>query len=57
MLVLDKETAVGRHQTGHNSGVVHSGIYYQPGSLKARLCREGARRTEEYAAEHGVPVG
>lgn len=56
VLVLDKEPAVGRHQTGHNSGVIHSGIYYQPGSLKARMCREGARRTEEYAAERGVPV-
>ena len=56
VLVLDKEPAVGRHQTGHNSGVIHSGIYYEPGSLKARLCREGARRTEEYAAEHDIPV-
>ena len=56
VLVLDKEGDVGRHQTGHNSGVIHSGIYYQPGSLKARMCREGSRRTEEYAAEHGVPV-
>jgi L-2-hydroxyglutarate oxidase len=56
VLVLDKEAAVGRHQTGHNSGVVHSGIYYEPGSLKAVLCREGARRTEEYAAEHGLPL-
>lgn len=56
VLVLDKESDVGRHQTGHNSGVIHSGIYYEPGSLKARLCREGARRTEEYAAQRGVPV-
>jgi (S)-2-hydroxyglutarate dehydrogenase len=56
VVVLEKEPGVGRHQTGHNSGVIHSGIYYQPGSLKARLCREGARLTEEYAAEHGVPV-
>lgn len=56
VLVLDKESGVGRHQTGHNSGVIHSGIYYEPGSLKARMCREGSRRTEEYAAEHGVPV-
>lgn len=56
VVVLDKETGVGRHQTGHNSGVIHSGIYYEPGSLKARLCREGARRTEEYAADRGVPV-
>jgi (S)-2-hydroxyglutarate dehydrogenase len=56
VVVLDKEPGVGRHQTGHNSGVIHSGIYYEPGSLKARLCREGARLTKEYAAEHGVPV-
>jgi L-2-hydroxyglutarate oxidase len=56
VLVLEKEPTVGRHQTGHNSGVVHSGIYYEPGSLKARLCREGARLTREYAAEHGIPL-
>ena len=55
VLVLEKEPSVGVHQTGHNSGVVHSGIYYEPGSLKARLCREGARLTENYAAEHGIP--
>lgn len=56
VVVLDKEAGVGRHQSGHNSGVVHSGIYYAPGSLKARLCREGARRTAEYAAERDVPL-
>lgn len=56
VVVLEKEATLGRHQTGHNSGVVHSGIYYAPGSLKARLCREGARRTQEYAAEHDIPV-
>jgi L-2-hydroxyglutarate oxidase len=56
VVVLEKETTVGRHQTGHNSGVIHSGIYYEPGSLKARLCREGARLTREYAAERGIPV-
>jgi (S)-2-hydroxyglutarate dehydrogenase len=56
VLVLEKEQVVGRHQTGHNSGVVHSGIYYEPGSLKARLCREGARLTEEYAAERGISL-
>ncbi len=54
VLVLEKEATVGHHQTGHNSGVVHSGIYYEPGSLKARMCREGAQLTQEYAAEHGV---
>ncbi|MCY7402136.1 MAG: L-2-hydroxyglutarate oxidase [Nocardioides sp.] len=56
VLVLEKEATVGRHQTGHNSGVVHSGIYYEPGSLKARMCREGSHLTKEYAAEHGIPL-
>ncbi|WP_169948454.1 L-2-hydroxyglutarate oxidase [Microbispora sp. H11081] len=53
--VLEKENRVAAHQTGHNSGVVHAGIYYQPGSLKATLCREGAAMLREYCAEHGLP--
>jgi L-2-hydroxyglutarate oxidase len=53
--VLEKEPAVGEHQTGHNSGVLHSGIYYKPGSLKALNCRTGKRAMEEFCAEHGVP--
>ncbi|MEN3536393.1 L-2-hydroxyglutarate oxidase [Microbispora sp. ZYX-F-249] len=53
--VLEKEPRVAAHQTGHNSGVVHAGIYYQPGSLKATLCREGAAMLREYCAEHGLP--
>lgn len=56
VLVLEKSDTLAAHQTGHNSGVVHSGIYYQPGSLKARLSREGARATKEFCAEHGLPV-
>ncbi len=52
--VLEKEDAVARHQTGNNSGVVHAGVYYPPGSLKARLCRRGMALTREYAQEKGV---
>ena len=54
--VLEKEALVGAHQTGHNSGVLHAGLYYEPGSLKARLCQEGKAELEAYCEEHGVPV-
>jgi L-2-hydroxyglutarate oxidase LhgO len=55
LVVIEREREVAAHQTGHNSGVVHGGIYYVPGSLKARLCLEGSRRMYEYCDEHGVP--
>jgi L-2-hydroxyglutarate oxidase len=55
LAVLEKESSIGRHQTGHNSGVIHSGVYYAPGSLKARLCVEGSRGTYEYCDEKGIP--
>ncbi len=55
VLVLEKETGPGAHQTGHNSGVIHSGIYYRPGSLKASLCVEGAKALTAFCREHSVP--
>jgi 2-hydroxyglutarate dehydrogenase len=56
LVVLEKEPRSAVHQTGHNSGVVHAGIYYTPGSLKARLCVEGARRLYAYCEEKGIAV-
>jgi len=55
VVVLEKETGVAQHQTGHNSGVVHSGVYYKEGSLKARLCVAGAREMVEFCSRHGIP--
>ncbi|MDB4873077.1 MAG: hydroxyglutarate oxidase [Gemmatimonadales bacterium] len=55
VVVFEKEERVAAHQTGHNSGVVHAGIYYPPGSLKARLCAIGRERTRDYCAEKGLP--
>jgi L-2-hydroxyglutarate oxidase len=55
ILLLEKEISLAAHQTGHNSGVIHSGIYYKPGSLKARLAREGNRTMVEFCREHGIP--
>jgi L-2-hydroxyglutarate oxidase LhgO len=54
LAVIDKEPAVGTHQSGHNSGVIHSGVYYAPGSLKARLCVEGAREMYAYCESRGI---
>lgn len=56
LVLVEKETDVATHQTGHNSGVVHAGVYYAPGSLKARLCTAGAEATKAFAARHGIPL-
>lgn len=55
VIVLDKENEVASHQTGHNSGVIHSGLYYKPGSLKARLCVEGSAAMIQFCEEHAIP--
>ena len=54
IVVLERERDVAQHQTGHNSGVIHSGVYYKPGSLKARLCVEGARLMYEFCDAHDI---
>ncbi len=56
LLLIEKEDQVARHQSGHNSGVIHSGVYYKPGSLKARLCVAGAPRWSSSAAPMEFPT-
>lgn len=55
LVLIEKESGFGQHQTGHNSGVIHAGIYYQPGSLKAQLCRAGAAATKQFCRDHQIP--
>src|SRR5687768_5956642 len=55
LLVLEKEAAPALHQTGRNSGVIHSGIYYKPGSYKARFAKAGVASMVRFCREHGVP--
>lgn len=54
LVILEKEASLAKHQTGHNSGVIHAGIYYAPGSLKADLCKRGAEATKRFCREHGI---
>jgi (S)-2-hydroxyglutarate dehydrogenase len=55
IVVLEKEAQVGLHQSGHNSGVIHAGIYYAPGSMKSRLCREGVAATTAFCEQYNIP--
>jgi len=55
ILVLEKESQLAYHQTGHNSGVIHAGVYYQPGSLKAQFCKRGAAQTIDFCKAHHLP--
>lgn len=52
--LLEKENSLAKHQTGHNSGVIHAGVYYTPGSLKAKFCFEGNKATKEFCDENGI---
>ena len=54
VVILEKESFLAKHQTGHNSGVLHSGIYYKPGSLKGTNCRKGKLAMEDFCKEHGI---
>lgn len=56
LAIIDKEETIAAHQTSHNSGVIHSGIYYKPGSLKARLCVEGADEMVRFCRQYGIPL-
>lgn len=56
ILVVEKERSLARHQTGHNSGVIHSGIYYPPGSFKARFCQTGAAAIKRYCEQSNIPI-
>jgi len=55
VILIEKETRFARHQTGHNSGVIHAGVYYEPGSLKADFCKRGAKATMDFCTTHGLP--
>ena len=55
VLLVEKEDSFAQHQTGHNSGVIHAGVYYEPGSLKAEFCREGLKDTIAFCNTHGIP--
>ena len=55
ILLIEKERSFAQHQTGHNSGVIHAGVYYEPGSLKAKFCREGLKETIKFCSLHKIP--
>ena len=54
IIILDKEAELGLHSSGRNSGVIHAGIYYEPNSIKAKVCVSGAKRLKEWSIENGI---
>ena len=56
ILIIDKEKDLGFHSSGRNSGVLHAGVYYEPNSLKAKVCIEGAKRLREWCKTNGIPL-
>ena len=56
ILLIEKEGELSQHQTGHNSGVIHAGVYYEPGSMKANFCKAGVAATKAFCEKHDIPV-
>ena len=56
IIIIDKENELGLHSSGRNSGVLHAGLYYKPGSVKAKVCVDGARRLRAWVEERGLPI-
>ena len=55
ILLIEKENKIASHQTGHNSGVIHAGVYYEPGSFKAKFCKMGVQQTIDFCTKHQLP--
>ena len=56
VIIIDKESSLGKHSSGRNSGVLHAGIYYKPGTLKSKVCVEGSKRLKEWVIKRNLPI-